>query len=507
MEPQDREGHEGGKESGEPRGPRVAGPEVVGTDDPTVMPGAAGHPDWIGQPDQTTAIETSRIRGPSEAFHPNFVMVPVEVDRPRNGRSNRGQDGDDRGGKGRRDEDAGARKGGSDPGQDDAQDPGKSEGRGKGVKSDKSSRGPSPIRGLILSGVVALVCGVAGAWCYSYFLGSSSSGHEKSSGRGADSGKSAGSGKSSGSDGGSDSGQGSGPETSRSDEGQGKVRQAESAWMMAVKELHAAQASEKAARRSEEETRSILTFLKKTLMSASRPVDAPLSEAFWAGGPNKDVSFRKAVDVTESQVAETFGERPLAEATVREMLGLAYLALGDPAQAVKQYERAFALRQAMQGVNDPETAACRNQLAVAYRLAGRTAEGGRLFDRDPNSTAYASSLAVGGSMLLAQKHPVDAELKLRECLTIRQKIQPEEWTTFETRSLLGEALLDQDRFADAEPFLVSGFEGMKRRAGTIPPQGRPRLKKALERLVRLYESWGKEAEVTRWRKELDAAHS
>ena len=159
-----------------------------------------------------------------------------------------------------------------------------------------------------------------------------------------------------------------------------------------------------------------------------------LTDAFWAGGQGKDVTLRKAVDMAESQVAEAFADRPLGEASVREMLGLTYLNLGEAAQAVKQYERAFALREAMQGVNHPDTAACRNQLAVAYRLAGRTAEAGRLFDRNPNSPAHAAALAIRGSMLLYQKKPAEAELKLRECLTIRQKIQPDDWTTFDTKS-------------------------------------------------------------------------
>ena len=158
----------------------------------------------------------------------------------------------------------------------------------------------------------------------------------------------------------------------------------------------------------------------------------------------------------------------------------------------------------MQGVNHPDTAACRNQLAVAYRLAGRTAEAGRLFDRNPNSPAHASALAVRGSMLLLQKKPAEAELKLRECLTIRQKIQPDDWTTFDTKSILGEALLDQKKFAEAEPLLLSGYEGMKQREDTIPSEDKPRLTKALERLVKLYEAWGKKDEAMKWRKELEA---
>ncbi len=186
------------------------------------------------------------------------------------------------------------------------------------------------------------------------------------------------------------------------------------------------------------------------------------------------------------------------------MLGLAYLSLGDAPQAVKEYERAFALREAMQGLNQPDTASCRNQLAVAYRLAGRAAEGGRLFDRDVSSTARANALAVRGSMLLLEKKPAEAELKLRECLTMRQKIQPDDWTTFDTMSILGETLMDQKKYADAEPLLLSGYEGMKPREKAIPSQDKPHLTKALERLVTLYEAWGKVDKAMKWRKELEA---
>jgi tetratricopeptide (TPR) repeat protein len=215
------------------------------------------------------------------------------------------------------------------------------------------------------------------------------------------------------------------------------------------------------------------------------------------------VTLRKAVDSTESQVAEAFADKPLAEASVREMLGLAYLSVGDAAQAVKEYERALALRQAMQGPSDPELADCRNQLAVAHRLAGRPDVGARLFERKAESPAHATALALEGSMLLAQKKFADAELKLRESLAIRQKTQSDAWTTFDTKSMLGEALLEQRKFAEAEPLLVSGYEGMKQRRDTIPPRDQSHLTRALDRLVKLYEDWGQMDKAKRW-KELEA---
>jgi hypothetical protein len=109
-------------------------------------------------------------------------------------------------------------------------------------------------------------------------------------------------------------------------------------------------------------------------------------------------------------------------------------------------------------------------------------------------------------MLLLEKKPAEAELRLRECLTIRRKIQPGDWTTFDTESILGEALLVQERFADAEPLLLSGYDGLRRRADAIPPGDQLRLAQAIERLVSLYEAWGKPEKATRWRDELrDAA--
>ena len=46
---------------------------------------------------------------------------------------------------------------------------------------------------------------------------------------------------------------------------------------------------------------------------------------------------------------------------------------------------------------------------------------------------------------------------------------------------------------------------MKKREDTIPSPEKPRLTKALERLVKLYEAWGKNEKVMKWRNELETA--
>jgi hypothetical protein len=64
--------------------------------------------------------------------------------------------------------------------------------------------------------------------------------------------------------------------------------------------------------------------------------------------------------------------------------------------------------------------------------------------------------------------------------------------------MLGGALLGQKKYADAEPLLLAGYEGMKKQEAKIPPQGTGRLTEAVERLVQLYEATGKPDEVKKW---------
>ena len=91
-----------------------------------------------------------------------------------------------------------------------------------------------------------------------------------------------------------------------------------------------------------------------------------------------------------------------------------------------------------------------------------------------DSPQLAGLLAQIGLGLLEQKKWTEAEPLLRECLAIREKAQPDIWSTFNTRSMLGGSLLGQKKYAEAEPLIVSGYEGMKAREAKIPPPGMPR---------------------------------
>src|SRR5262249_53297983 len=118
--------------------------------------------------------------------------------------------------------------------------------------------------------------------------------------------------------------------------------------------------------------------------------------------------------------------------------------------------------------------------------------------------AEAGQLAQRGLGLLQQQKWAEAEPLLRQCLAIREKMQPDAWATFNTKSMLGGALLGQKKYAEAEPLLLAGYQGMKQRQQAIPPQGKVRLVAAVDRLVQLYEATGKKDEATKWQKEREA---
>ena len=113
----------------------------------------------------------------------------------------------------------------------------------------------------------------------------------------------------------------------------------------------------------------------------------------------------------------------------------------------------------------------------------------------------AGALARYGSALLRARAFADTERMLRECIAIREKNDPDAWSTFNAYSVLGAALLGQKKYVEAESFLRRGYEGMKAREKTIPPQASTRIPKALDRLIELYTELKKPDEVTKWRAE------
>jgi tetratricopeptide (TPR) repeat protein len=150
-------------------------------------------------------------------------------------------------------------------------------------------------------------------------------------------------------------------------------------------------------------------------------------------------------------------------------------------------------------------------LARAYDQAGLFAKAEPLYRQaladakeqfGADSRETADRLGQLGRHLLQVQQPTEAERVLRECLAIREKKEPDTWTTFDTKSMLGAALFSQKKYAEAEPLLAAGYEGMKQREARIPPIERGLVAEALQRLVQLYEATGQNDKADAWRKKL-----
>jgi tetratricopeptide (TPR) repeat protein len=206
-------------------------------------------------------------------------------------------------------------------------------------------------------------------------------------------------------------------------------------------------------------------------------------------------------------------EHPFTLAS-RNNLAVAYLAAGRIADAIKLHEANLKLREAKLGPDHPNALISRGNLARAYRAAGQLDRSVALFEQALQGfrakVGPDHPYTLTAELYLAEAYTTAgqfarAEPLLRECLAIREKARPDDWSTFNTRSLLGGSLLGQVRFAEAEPLILAGYEGLKAREAKIPAPRKPSLAEAAERVVQLYEAWGKRDQAAAWKAKLGIA--
>jgi tetratricopeptide (TPR) repeat protein len=233
-----------------------------------------------------------------------------------------------------------------------------------------------------------------------------------------------------------------------------------------------------------------------------------------------DKSIPLFEDVLKRREARLGRNHPSTIQTIAS-LGGNYRDAGRLDEAIGLLEEAYR-----GGRLDPGLAWVGNSLVAVYTKAGRGPKAAELIQEllaaarkrlPPGSPQLAGELAFRGNQLLGLKLYSEAEPLLRECLTLREtlaKAPPIDtprssppvrpWQVANAQSLLGGALLGQKKYADAEPLLLSGAEGLKKEAKAIPPEGKNNIADAISRVVELYEATGKGDEATKWRSELEA---
>jgi tetratricopeptide (TPR) repeat protein len=110
-----------------------------------------------------------------------------------------------------------------------------------------------------------------------------------------------------------------------------------------------------------------------------------------------------------------------------------------------------------------------------------------------------------GDCLLRQGQFDRAENVLRTCLATGEQKDAGGWRTFWGKSLLGASLLGEKKFGQAESLLLAGYQGLSERENRMPAPDRSLVGDALNRVVQLYDAWGKKDQADVWRQKLRPA--
>jgi tetratricopeptide (TPR) repeat protein len=108
-----------------------------------------------------------------------------------------------------------------------------------------------------------------------------------------------------------------------------------------------------------------------------------------------------------------------------------------------------------------------------------------------------------GEALLLQGREREAEPLLRSALAEWQRLKDQTpRRVHRTQSALGACLTAQGRYAEAEPLLLQAFQGLEQKNELL---ALTLWRQTVERLITLYEKWGKPEQVARWRNKMAPA--
>jgi non-specific serine/threonine protein kinase/serine/threonine-protein kinase len=198
---------------------------------------------------------------------------------------------------------------------------------------------------------------------------------------------------------------------------------------------------------------------------------------------------------------------------ITENLADLYRLEGKYTQAEPLYIRVVALSRDVLGPEHAETLSRMSGLAELYADEERYPEAGDLLSTVVNAqrrvlsaehpdTLY--SLSLLAKAFLAEQKYVDAEAALREALNGYEKTRPMAWQRFKIESMLGESLAGEKKYTEAERLLLSGYNGLLEKPASIPVAYKSTLPEAGDRMVKLYQDWGKPDKAAEWKQKLQS---
>jgi tetratricopeptide (TPR) repeat protein len=149
-------------------------------------------------------------------------------------------------------------------------------------------------------------------------------------------------------------------------------------------------------------------------------------------------------------------------------------------------------------------------LAQAYQFAGKLDKADKVLrealqelqaqeDSHGHRNDMANTLGWLALNLSLQHRYAEAEPFARQAVALNQL---EEHRCFYWMSVLGEILVGQQKYSEAEPHLLKGYEGIRQREATLHASERRRLTEAGERVVRFFRVTNQPEKAHEWREKL-----
>lgn len=218
--------------------------------------------------------------------------------------------------------------------------------------------------------------------------------------------------------------------------------------------------------------------------------------------------FRETLELTRRELGE---EHPNT-VPVAINLAVAIMWQGRYADAEALNRETLELVRRIHGAEHPRYLGLMNNLGESLLLQGKLDEAEGLYRRSVNGVRrvlrdndpdLAFPLVGLAEVLLKRGKPLDAQKLILEALQIRRAALPDSHPHVAyTESVLGECLTDLGRYAEAEGLVLLGYDRLRNAGGE---SGHDTVR-ALRRIIRLYETWGKPENAAMFEAKLAIPH-
>jgi tetratricopeptide (TPR) repeat protein/predicted Ser/Thr protein kinase len=235
-----------------------------------------------------------------------------------------------------------------------------------------------------------------------------------------------------------------------------------------------------------------------------------LANVYWSQGKyaQAEALYSQAMDIQRRVLGPEHPDTLLSMGNLAD----AYARQGKYAQAEPLFSPALEISRRVLGREHPRTLDLLSYMAAMYQDQGKyalaethaaRALAGRrraLGAEHPETMQWAADLVLA---YLSEGKVQESERLSREVLEFNRRKQPDDWQRFRAESLLGASLAGRKKYAEAEPLLLEGYQGMVERQDRIGWMGvanRHYQDRTRQWIVDLYQAWGKPEKAAPWSK-------